>query len=224
MYSYRGSRGVPVWMHCGRGIFRHNWIGHCRVAFISGRLFRVLTIGVPSVIIALAAFWPVFSKRLAGFEVRSGMPHSWQGRWNNLRDYFLPELFSGFNWLVGVRPAPRLPAHETWRQWVYIESGYVWLVWIGGIPMLAAFIFFAWVTGQHLWQIVFVRSAVGVAATAGFAYLIVILTLMFLDPHLTLRGSADLFFPLLALSSVQPRSYKELRPQHSDARNIIGSL
>ena len=127
-------------------------------AVISGRLFRVLTISVAAVIVLSAVFLPVISERLAGFQERSGLPLSWQVRWNNLRDHFLPELFSGFNWLVGVRPAARVPAHEVWRHWVYIESGYIWLLWIGGIPLVVAFIFFACASGQHLWQIVRERS------------------------------------------------------------------
>jgi hypothetical protein len=185
---------------------------------ISGRPYRVLAISVPAVVVASAVFSSVISTRLAGFHETSGIPPSWQGRLNNLQDYILPELFSGFNWLVGVRPAARLPAHETWREWVYIESGYVWLIWIGGIPLLAAFFYFAWVSGNHLWQIMRKRGdAVGVAAAAGFAYLIVMLTLMVSDPHLTLRGSADLFFPLLALSFVGARSSKYSRERKAPA-------
>ena len=204
-------------------------LGVAAVAFaiISRRLSHVLSIGVPALIIALAAFLPVVSTRLAGFGEQSGEPDSWQGRWNNLQDYFFPELFSSFNWVLGVRPAPRLPANETWRQMVYIESGYVWLLWVGGIPLLVAFIYFAWVSGQHLWQVVRERSdAVGVAGTAGFAFLIVLVTLMLFDPHLTLRGAADLFFPLLSLSFVQarsprnaPRKRRIARPSYFPAQN-----
>ncbi len=173
-------------------------------AAITGRLSRVLTIGLPALILTAAAFWPVVSKRLAGFERPSGLPQSWEGRWNNLEDYVFPELFSGVNWLVGVRPAARLPAHEAWREFVYIESGYVWLLWIGGIPLLAAFFFFVWASGQHLLQIIRgQRDAVWVAATAGFTFLVVLVTLMLVDPHFTLRGTGDLFFALLALSFVR---------------------
>jgi len=43
-----------------------------------------------------------------------------------------------------------------------------------------------------------------VVATVAISYLGVIVLLMLLDPHLTVRGSADLFFPLLALALFRP--------------------
>lgn len=173
---------------------------------VSGRLSRLLIIGVPIAAAASALFWPVIDKRLAGFEGPSGVPQSWNGRWENLQRFFFPELFSNLNWLLGVRPAPRLPAPETWREWVYIENGYVWLLWIGGLPLVAAFIFFVVVSATALRRVICERTdAVGAAAMAGFTYLSVVVTLMLLDPHLTGRGSADLFFPLLALSLIPKR-------------------
>jgi hypothetical protein len=42
----------------------------------------------------------------------------------------------------------------------------------------------------------------GVAACAGAAGLATIVALMPLDPHLTMRGGADLFFALLAIGLV----------------------
>lgn len=166
---------------------------------------RIVLAGVPATILAAVAFWPVIAERLEGFERQSGMPQSWEGRWANLRDFFLPEILSGMNWLTGVRPAARVPAPEPWRDWVYIESGYVWLVWIGGLPFLLAFLAFVVVGASRLWPMAVGRAdAVGAAALAAFAYLLVIALLMLLDPHLTIRGSADLFFPLLALALVRP--------------------
>jgi hypothetical protein len=174
--------------------------------FTSGRLYRVLMVAAPATVVASGVFWPVIAKRLADFEEPSGLPHSWTGRWENLQKNFFPELFSNLNWLAGVRPAPRIAAPDPWLQWAYIESGYLWLLWIGGIPLVATFVFFVWVSAQDLWRVIRERSdTVGAAATASFAYLVVLVTLMLFDPHLTLRGSADLFFPMLALSFVQAR-------------------
>lgn len=175
--------------------------------FLSGYLVRIVLVGVPALMIAAAAVWPVIQTRLAGFERPSGVPQSWTGRWENLERFFFPELLSGINWVTGVRPAPRLPAPEAWRDFVYIESGYVWLLWIGGLPLLAAFAFFTWTSGRLLLRIVRERNdAAAAAAAASFTYIVVLATLMLFDPHLTVRGAADLFFPLLALSLVRVRA------------------
>ena len=42
-------------------------------------------------------------------------PHSWQGRIDNLTNFYVPRL-SGFKWVLGVRPDTVLPAPETWRD------------------------------------------------------------------------------------------------------------
>lgn len=173
---------------------------------IYGNLHRLLIIGIPAAMVAFAALWPVIEQRLAGFRSPSGVPHSWKGRWENLENFFFPELLSNLNWVLGVRPAPRLPASETWREFVYIESGYVWLLWIGGLPLCAAFLFFVYVAASRLLRIIQEQNnAVRCAAAASFTYLMVIVTLMLLDPHLTVRGSADFFYPLLALAFVRER-------------------
>jgi hypothetical protein len=174
--------------------------------FISRRALRVLAAGAAAAAIASVVFWQVIATRLDPIVGSSSLPNSWQGRWENLQHFFLPQLFSELNWLWGVRPAPRIPAPETWRQWVYLESGYVWLLWVGGIPLVIAFVFFVWVSAQCLWRVTREQNdAIWAAAAAGLAYLAVLVVLTLFDPHLTLRGSADLFFPLLALSSVRGR-------------------
>jgi hypothetical protein len=183
-------------------------LGVAVVAFgiISGRVLRVLAAGAGAATIASVVFWQVIAVRLDPIVGSSALPSSWRGRWENLQHFFFPQLFSDFSWLWGVRPAPRFPAPETWREWVYIESGYVWLLWVGGIPLVVAFVFFVWVSAQCLWRVTRERSdAVWAAAAAGLAYLAALVVLTLFDPHLTLRGSADLFFPLLALSSVRGR-------------------
>jgi hypothetical protein len=153
--------------------------------------------------VAAAFLWPVIARRFEGFSDQQGMPSSWDVRWENLQRFFVPKLLEGMNWLIGVRPAPRVPAPEKWREFVYIESGYLWLVWIGGLPFLLAFVYFAYTALGTLRQIARTRvDAVAAAATAGFCYLMALLILTLFDPHLTLRGTADLFFPLLAMSLV----------------------
>lgn len=172
-------------------------------AIITGRLGRTLAVSIPGAAAASVLFWPVIERRLSGFDRPTGLPHSWEGRWENLERFYFPELFSNLNWLLGVRPSPRVPAPETWRTFVYLESGYIWLLWVGGVALVAAFVFFVWVSARSLWRITRERAdAVGIAATTSLAYLVVIGVLMLFDPHLTVRGSADLFFPLLALSFV----------------------
>jgi hypothetical protein len=172
-------------------------------AVISGRFRQLLPVGIAGASLAALLLRPVIVARLEGFQGQAGVPDSWAGRWNNLQTYFFPDLLDCGNWILGVRPAPRIPALETWREWVYLESGYVWLLWVGGIPFVAAFVFFAIVAFGALRGVAQERTdAVGVAATSAFSYLVAMTVMMLFDPHLTMRGSADLFFPLLALSSV----------------------
>lgn len=173
---------------------------------LSGNLHRLIPAGIGAAMLLAVPFWAVVEQRLAGFQTEAGLPHSWRGRWDNLVRFFFPDLFSGFNWILGVRPAPRVPASETWRSWIYIESGYVWLLWIGGIPLLLAFAWFVVVSLRVLRGATSRGDAVGAAATSGFCYLFVLIVLMLIDPHLTVRGSADLFFPLLALALVRERT------------------
>jgi hypothetical protein len=178
------------------------------VAFITGRLRPILGLLVPVAVIGAIVFWSVIETRLTGFEGPSGLPSSWVGRIDNLQRFVWPELSAGVNWVVGVRPAARVPAPEGWREWVFIESGYAWLLWTGGLPMLAAFLGFVGLALHRLARVVRRHGTepVGVAATAAMAGLMLIATLMLFDPHLTMRGAADLFFPLLALSFMAGRA------------------
>jgi hypothetical protein len=173
------------------------------VSFMTGRLARGIAAIVPVGGMIAMLFWPVIAERLKGFDGPAGLPSSWVGRLDNLERFVLPELTSGLNWAIGVRPAARLPAPEPWRDWVFIESGYLWLIWTGGVPLLIAFLGFAWLAFKDLCRAV--RMPVGpggVAACAGAAGLATIVALMPLDPHLTMRGGADLFFALLAIGLV----------------------
>jgi hypothetical protein len=136
---------------------------------------------------------------------------SWTGRLANLQTYFWPKLFSGGNFLLGVRPAARIPVATQATGYVWIESGYTWLLWAGGIPLLAGFVFLACAAARRGWRAARggmdgLGGAVGsggtsVAGIALFTSIAVISALMTFDPHLTYRGTGDAFFTLLALAA-----------------------
>ena len=171
-------------------------------AFITRRFGRVLVL-FPVAVVAGIVLQPVIQGRLSNLDPTTGIPLSWVGRWRNLQKYFWPELFSDFNYLLGVRPAARVPIPQYLGlgEFVWIESGHTWLLWTGGLPFFLAFIVFAWVAIRAVARVARERAdSIGAAATGSFAALLVVVVLMTFDPHLTLRGSADLNFALLALA------------------------
>jgi hypothetical protein len=93
-----------------------------------------------------------------------------------------------------------VPASHEEFGWVWIESGYIWLLWGGGIPLLAAYLF--WVVVGIRRGIEAARKASGVVAAVGLAvasYVTANAFLMIFDPHLTYRGAADALLVLLAI-------------------------
>ncbi|MGY1886088.1 hypothetical protein ACI799_12415 [Blastococcus sp. SYSU DS0753] len=144
---------------------------------------------------------PVISARLASDG--GGIPSAWtgeSGRLGNLATYVWPELSSGLNWLFGVRTAARIPAPESWRDWIYIESGYAWLLWNGGVPLLLAFVAFAYYAFKAS-RPAGRKAPPGIASVrlAAVSILTAFVVLMAVDTHLTLRGAADMLFLLLGI-------------------------
>jgi hypothetical protein len=177
-------------------------VGLLAVGWLTRTITRGALVAVPSLVLAGAVMQPVLQARLSGFSTSRGLPSSWVARLDNLRRFFWPELFSDFNWLLGVRPSARVaaPHAEWWRDWVWIESGHTWLLWNGGIPFLLAFCLFTWTALRQTGRVARRHDAVGVAGIAAFTGVAVVFVLTTFDPHLTLRGTADLLFALLALS------------------------
>lgn len=155
---------------------------------------------VPAAAAASLVMRPVIDRRLSGFQSAFGLPPSWIGRLQNLETYFWPPLFSHWNFVLGVRPAARVSVASQISGYVWIESGYTWLLWGGGIPLLASFVLFVYASLRTSWAAA--REAVGATSVAGFAAfvaVIVMVALMVFDPHLTYRGAGDAMFFLLAL-------------------------
>jgi hypothetical protein len=149
---------------------------------------------------AAAALAPVVATRLIGFQGASGLPESWVGRLDNLQGYFWPRLLENGNFLLGVQPSARVPSPDTLAlPWIWIESGYTWLFWGGGVPLFAAFVLFVVVAARRGLALARRPGAVGITATAVYVGVLVVAVLMLFDPHITYRGSADMLFVLLAV-------------------------
>jgi hypothetical protein len=167
---------------------------------------RLLLAFVPAGAAAAVALWPVISRRLSGFGSVYGLPVSWVGRLQNLRTYFWPTLFSHWNFVLGVRPSARVVVASQVTGYVWIESGYTWLLWGGGLPLLASYLYFVYATLKMSWTAAHRdHGAASVAGVAAFVAVVVTATLMAFDPHLTYRGSADALFFLLALAGPRRR-------------------
>ncbi len=165
---------------------------------------RIAAATVPVAVVAGVLLWPVIKIRIGGFNSATGLPVSWVNRLYNLQTYFWPVLFSDHNWILGVRPAARIATSSRQYGYVWIESGYTWLLWGGGIPLLASYIGFAVAVVRKGWAYTRRADAAGIAATAVTVAMCSQVILMLFDPHLTYRGSGDALFMILALARILP--------------------
>lgn len=165
------------------------------------RRLDLLKSSVLAIPVAVVVLWPTIEPRVAEFSSLHGLPTSWLVRYENLTTYFWPQIVDGSNFLLGVRPAARVPVEGTFG-FIWIESGYLWLLWGGGLPLFAAFGWFVWTglraTGPTARLL---ATPASVAALAAYTGLVTCVVLMVFDPHITYRGSADALFGLLALSA-----------------------
>ncbi|MHC1559589.1 sugar transferase [Actinomycetospora sp. C-140] len=157
---------------------------------------RAARLWMVPVLVALLAI-PVVVSRLQDVTT-AGIPVSWATRWDNLTHYYLPVL-GGFRFLLGIGPSSVLPAQETWRDVVYLESGYLEFLWVGGVPLLLGFLWFGVAVLRTARDGAAGPGPRGAVAEALRVAWWTLLVSTVLDPHLTLRGSGDLLFVLLAL-------------------------
>lgn len=172
------------------------------VAWLLRRL-DLLKWGLLGLPVAMWVLWPTIEHRIVEFQSMHGIPRSWLVRWYNLETYFWPVLFDGTNPILGVRPSARVPAEGAFG-FVWIENGYTWLLWGGGIFLAGAFAWFVWVALKHMRELSRgLTSYSSVAALAAFVGVVVVVVLMIFDPHITYRGFADALYTVLALALVQ---------------------
>lgn len=143
---------------------------------------------------------PAFLGRVSQFDGGRALPPSWLGRWYNVTTFYLPSL-RDFHYVLGVSPNSVLPAPEVWRNEIYLESGYLQLLWVGGLPLLAAFIWLSVAVLRTTSRLGSRRDAAGAVATTLQAAWWILLVLSVIDIHLVVRGGGDLLFTLLAITS-----------------------
>ncbi|MCV2490666.1 hypothetical protein OF117_14990 [Geodermatophilus sp. YIM 151500] len=157
---------------------------------------RILPIAVVGALLGM----PAFIIRLREFGGGLGVPSSWLGRWDNLTNFYLPALGS-FRWVLGVGPNSVLRAPETWREEIFLEYGYLQFLWVGGLPLLAAFGWLSVEVLRYARRCARRADVVGAYGSALWAGWLMVLLLSVIDIHLVLRGAGELFFLFLAVVS-----------------------
>jgi len=195
-------------MILGTGVFAagqfSTWIaalvGFALIAWRFPDLRRQATRFAPLALVALVIGAPAFLGRLEGIgEYGLPVPESWLGRYDNLRFMYLPH-FDWVSTLIGVSPDTAVQASERWREVIYLESGILYFLWIGGIPLLAAFLWLSLRVLRTVRPAIRHPGAFGACASSLEIVWLFLLVLTLIDPHLQLRGTGDLIFTLLAIT------------------------
>ncbi len=195
--------------------------------FLTRRWLLVLGSAVGIGLAAVPFLGAVISARLAALDLATGLPASWTGpygRISNLTTYFLPNIAEDWAWVFGVRMNARVSGASAGRPFVYIESGYVYLLWSGGVLLLLVFLAFALVffvlarrarrRPEPGW------SQIGAASVTG---IVIVVLLMAIDPHLTIRGCADLLFPLAAMTVTAATLAPPANPSGGETPAMVGA-
>ncbi|MEM7338512.1 MAG: hypothetical protein AAF467_07695 [Actinomycetota bacterium] len=201
-------------------------VGLVVLAVLTRSVMRLTAWLAPAVLVVLVVVSPLILRRIdgfGGFEVTSATRQaiaeaggqeesrllfdanpgsSWDVRLYNLETFFIPEFNDPLNVALGVTPQARVPSPREGEDFIWIESGHLWLVWSGGIPLFIAFFGFI---GVGMYTAARVSRSmvgpVGIAAVAFVAALSMLFVAQTFDPHLTLRGTADILYPLAALAT-----------------------
>ena len=169
------------------------WLGALLVgALLIWRLPTVRVSAVrfaPILGIAVLAGAPALLGRFRDFS-GGELPQSWLVRWDNVTHLFLPHLVENGRFLVGVSPNSTVVPPDTWRDIVYLESGYLQLLWVGGVPLLVGFIALSWTVLSLTHRLSSRTDSVGACASALNIAWWMVLVLSLMDPHLFMRGRA----------------------------------
>lgn len=182
------------------------WISALVIAIVLGRHYPALRrralrfLPVLAVVAVIGA--PAFLSRLQFVDQGFDVPRSWLGRWDNLTSFYIPRLAAGFRFVLGISPNAVLRAPETWRQTIFLESGYLWFLWVGGIPLLAGFGWLSVRLLRHAHQRSRDPGAMGAFAVTLQLTWCVLLVLSVIDSHVFLRGTGELLFTLVGVTTV----------------------
>jgi hypothetical protein len=133
-------------------------------------------------------------------EISAGSaPQSWLVRWDNLTYFYIPRLVHNGQFLVGVSPNSVVVPPDTARDVVYLESGYLQLLFVGGVPLLVGFLGLSIVVFRLTRQLELRTDGVGACAFALGAAWWMVVVLSLTDIHLFMRGVGDLIFILLGI-------------------------
>ena len=153
---------------------------------------------LPLLCVAALVGAPAVIRRVLDFSAGS-LPVSWQVRFDNLAHLYLPTLIGRGGFLIGVSPDSVVVPPDTVRDTVYMESGYLQLLWIGGLPLFIAFVALSYALLRNSSRLASRADGVGACASALFVVWGMVIVLMVLDAHLYMRGVGDLIFVLFGI-------------------------